>query len=291
MWHWTFDQLRKGLNTTLSDHHFLAACTPQDGVVRSEYLGWLASGISHKSPLLFDEVPVSLISESIAKLRRDHPMNSAGTIMSTSGGKYPWTALNDLESAVNSGRGFFRINLYPRPDLDATESQRWILRYSKDQVGARVARIYEQAGVAYCEIVAALFPNFGGILRHEATFPAVLEGILHHDPIGMGDFGDTTISFGWKDNVTAPAAPPVTCEIQIVEDSPDAWILSRGDQQDQSVPDDPGREAFGLFGHWTASDVDPSMYGARPATVLALDWLAEDLKSLGWLDSQALSLR
>lgn len=292
VWQWTFSRIRAGLNTVLADHHFLAAHTPEDGVVRREYCCWLASEITNRSPLLHKEAPTALISDAIDEHRRAHPTHNVSTITVTGSAPYPREALDDLEKALNRGSGdSFEIDLYPRSDLDAPETNGSLPRYSKEQIATRVARIYEQAGVAYCEIVSALFPKFGTILGHAATFPAVLSGTIHHDPIGMGDFGDTTISYEWTDNIATTGVPPVKCDVQLVDDPKDAWFEAFADREDGVKPDDRGRDAFGLFRNWTSTGLDYSIFGSRPATTLALKWLADDLKSLGWVDFNISRLR
>ena len=107
----------------------------------------------------------------------------------------------------------------------------------------------------------------------------------------MGDFGDTTISYEWTDNIATTGVPPVKCDVQLVDDPKDAWFEAFADREDGVKPDDRGRDAFGLFRNWTSTGLDYSIFGSRPATTLALKWLADDLKSLGWVDFNISRLR
>ena len=141
-----------------------------------------------------------------------------------------------------------------------------------------------QAAVAYTEIAVALFPKFGALLAHGATFPAVMKGNVFHDN-GMGDLGDTFLSYSWRDNSSTPHAAPLTAELGIVTVPREEWLDDIREPAPDAYPDDPARRAFGLFGTSTSTTLRSSLYGARPATAMAVEWLEEDLLRLGWLET------
>jgi hypothetical protein len=281
LWTWTFDQIRDGLKPLLFSHQLLAQMKPA-GVVDREFLVWLASTITRTPPLACPKVPISKIRDAIEALRKIQPDHTPESFINISGDQIQWSSIERLSATLDAeSSDHLYINLYAGPDLpgDAASGRR--LRYSPERLAERLAQVYEAAGVAYLEIVDSFLPKFGKLLAHAATFPAVISGSLSHD-LGSGDLGGATIEFRWLDE-TAEEGTPVTARLTSVDEL--GWkVAQRRAWEDRTdSPDDPVRAAFGLFHMRTTTRVDYSLHKARPATSMALEWVAEDLHKLGWL--------
>jgi hypothetical protein len=282
VWKWSFDQIRGGLSTLLSSHQLLAQVAPE-GVVGREFLVWLAAAIVRKAPLINEQVPVAEIRDAISVLRQLHVGITPDSLIKVAGELVQWRSIDLLSAALSEEpTDQFSINLYAGPDIDGDSAAGRILRYSGARLTERIAQVYEQAGVAYTEIVGAMLPKFGHILAHSATFPAVISGSVTHDPIGSGDLGSTTIEYRWVDE-PAHGATPVTASLTSVDG--DGWKSALDQSWNTRADlrlDDSVRNAFGLFYNHMTSVVDSSVFRARPATALALDWIGQDLNELGW---------
>jgi hypothetical protein len=285
VWEWSLDEVRRRLPALLSDHSLLAALI-RTGVVHREYLSWLAGAIMGRSPSLGEQIGVSEIRTKIRRLREAHPNHGHFTVMQTSVGRYIWGSLELLEEAIDSEpTDQFVINLYSPPDLLPETPLQGVQRYSSQRIGERAVDVVSQAAVAYTEIADTIFPKFGPLLAHNATFPAVMRGTVFHDVNGMGGSGITHLSYTWDDNSRSDDSRPLVPQLDIFAQRRTIWSDIEEESTPRSYPEDPARRAFGLFGTATSTTLDYSLFGVRPATAMAVGWIADDLHALGWLEN------
>ena len=167
---------------------------------------------------------------------------------------------------------------WPAPDKPWPEgrtSVTWYELYTDEQLLQRTEAIFQGALRIYNDIVERRFPVFNK--RHQMSYmlPLKLEGILSprstNDRLGWSD----PILFWWPRLVNSNAESGVSFELgsedaalgpearQMLEVAEDEFLLNRGSffRTSQAVPGN-----------------DP-----RPATKMAHDWLAADLRDLRWL--------
>jgi hypothetical protein len=278
---------RKALETLLTDGRFLAQSCVSCGVVRAEFDWWLTA-----HTLGFNDIwPAHLTNELIIKRTTE----MLGKLVS-SGEKHitvrqyviskEW--LERLKSRAETDGDHGILDPWPIPDLDVPVGG--AVAYSDDRALERANAVYAGAARAYEEIRLSLFPSFGKLLGHAATFPAVLEGRFESRADGTmgGDLGSASIDYWLRPIRDGLQDVPVRAALQWGRDKP-AWSEHNREEAFAAFArrrrDDPVGSAFELTSVQT-SVVHNEFWGRRPATHLAVGWLLEDLASLGWIDSR-----
>lgn len=175
---------------------------------------------------------------------------------------------------------------YATPDLERTS---WVWSgFSPETLLSRTRAVYSAAVSIYEGFVEYFFPAFAPSLLLHLLFPARLRGILR--PVGTG--GDLSAAPGLTYVIDPlPRGARTEIEIQLVEpdsrvgnDNEWAWgmLESNAEAIERQRPDAP--PWLTATAHSTVLEV----FGADPATRLAENWLAEDLRRVGWLQGRRL---
>ena len=167
---------------------------------------------------------------------------------------------------------------WPAADLPLSSPSIWS-RYSDERLLDRVAKIYSAALRIYEAMVNSWFSSFTG-LRLSSLLPVQIEGTLTiHDerydvPMPRLSWYPTILPTGEESCVAFQLGP-----INASQDDADRYFEDQGSAFARLRGGNPERAP--LFYTFFSMLEDSS---SRPATELAHQWLAEDLKQLGWLD-------
>lgn len=284
-WAWanTLGQMNhQALTTILRDGDFLASSTPPNGVVRTERQVWFAVhalGFNDVWPVRISaEAALRKIDDLLAQLTT---RGETTVVVKQLRVKRSW--LRETRRSIEGG-GAPLDDIWPGPDLAANLAG--ANAYSPKRAVERVNAVYEGAALAYQELHQALFLKWGRVLGHAATFPAILEGTFSSGavgPWGGDDLGSAFIDYWFRPVRDTSNSLPLAGNLR--------WGTperSTGSDEDEAFSafmrrrhEDPVGSAFELTSIHS-SVVDSSLWGRRPATHIAVNWLLEDLKALGW---------
>jgi ribosomal protein S18 acetylase RimI-like enzyme len=286
-WSWshTFETMgSKGLVEVLTSGLILHRLCPRDGIVDREWQSWLATrvlGIHEFSPRKLSS------EEAIDRLGRllRNPPGDVERKVQIDQLSVPIEWVQSLLDRVSSAGVDAIGDLWPSPDIEGAIGSR---AYSPDRALARANAVFAAAGDAYEELRITLFPKFGRILEHAASFPAVLEGFFasgRDDPLGS-DFGFSSVEYWFRPVRNEDPGRPLRAALRWDEvGRPSRW--DNDEARDVFITRrqiDPLGSAFESTSVMS-SIVDSSFWGRRPATHLAVDWLLSDLKKLAWIKS------
>jgi len=279
------------LRDLLTSGLFLADSCPAGGVVHSEFENWLAAKVLGFN----DHWPGKITSEhAVAKIARVlTDLESAGE------GALP---IDRFQVSVDWIRALKnRIDMHgdaalrgPWPTGDLPSEVSGARAFSPSRALERANAVYEGAARAYEEIRTALFPKFGRVLAHAATFPAILVGTFESEGVdeNLGsDFGHTTINYWLRPVRDSPQSIPLLGMLGWGSRPGLAWHDEESDKDPDSSwsvfsrrrTEDPLGSAFELTSVYS-SIIMNSFWGRRPATHIAVDWILHDLAELGWIE-------
>lgn len=287
-WRHTLENMNhKQLTVCLTSGSFLARSAPPGGIVRAEHDVWMtvhALGFNDVWPArISKEVALARVEELLTKLRTTG--NKAISVTSPHAKlSFEESWLRAIRTRIEGGEEPFS-DIWPKPDLEGNFAGP--ITYSPEQSLKRANAVYEGAAIAYQELHEALFPRFGNLLGHSATFPARLEGTFESrkDDVWGGDIGSAHIAYWLRPIRDGSQATPLVGNLgwagpthspEIFDDNSEAFTTFMKRRHD-----DPIGSAFELT-TVHASVVDNSFWGRRPSTHLAVEWLLNDLKVLGW---------
>jgi hypothetical protein len=172
--------------------------------------------------------------------------------------------------------------LWEPPDLSGG---RWVWSdYSPAALLRRTQQVYQGALDAYAELVDQYFPAWRVTLGMAALMPLRLLGTLEPTTAATDEDGPGLF---WTVLPLEPGSKNQV-EIEIGEarrmwpdwDAFSAWDRSRHEAlrrwRPEAVP----------YARFAETDTIVDIFGSRPATLLAYEWLSEDLHQLGWLNSR-----
>ena len=166
-----------------------------------------------------------------------------------------------LLSSEENGENYI-VDPWPLPDRQECPGMVWE-KYSSQQLLNRTKAVYEGAQEIYKAVVEKWFRAFGVRLRLYSNYPVRLEGRLVL-PSQQG----TNRAEPWLHWYPRPIP---TGELSSV-------ALELGNSRQIRKEFESSWDNDALFSVSQLLDV----YGALPATRLALDWLSRDLRALGW---------
>ena len=195
--------------------------------------------------------------------------------------QYSWDAMiavrDHLDDLLQRGEEEL-FEPWPAADLPLSSPSIWS-RYSDERLLDRVTRIHSAALRIYEAMVNSWFSSFTG-LRLSSLLPVRIEGTLTiHDerydvPRPRLSWYPTLLPTGEESCVAFQLGPTHAAQHdadRYFEDQRSAFARLRGGNPERAP-------LFYTF-FWTLE-----VSSSRPATALAHDWLANDLKQLGWLD-------
>ncbi|MDQ1178552.1 hypothetical protein [Rhodococcus sp. SORGH_AS_0301] len=184
-------------------------------------------------------------------------------------------------------------NLYPGPDMSATPREPFG-RYTAPQMKARIEKILEAAMKCYRELADLLAIRFGRTLALRGMMPVTFYGVVFHDPDrdrGAFDWSHGEPGLDWllkpanvhsthgnseRHNTVDLTLNDQHCSDEIHDERDVLYEAFRS-----YVDSDPSYEPFARTFSTTSGRINALQ--ARPATRLAMSWLAEDLVQLGFL--------
>jgi hypothetical protein len=286
-WPWTLSDL----NAVLERRVRRRALRPRPGGVLEREARWrLCNGILRRGRGSVRPVEVGQVLTAIQKELLDVPPN----VDSVSFTFNSVITLSDRElrslAADLAQTGLISIEPpWEPPDLpQGAWVGRWVWsNYSPPALLRRTQQVYQGALEAYAELVDRYFPAWRPTLGMAASMPLCLQGTLKPTAGEADEDGPTLM---WS---VLPLEPGSSNRVEIeLGDPKQMWS---------------GRDAFSawerprrrVLQRWRP-EVLPfvrfvrrierlDIFGSRPATLLAYEWLSEDLYRLGWLKSKVLS--
>jgi hypothetical protein len=165
---------------------------------------------------------------------------------------------------------------WPEPDLPRAARKWFWESYSPELTLTMATDIMRDALIGYRELVELNFPSFGLALGLYSFLPARIEGLLTRFE-GDNQERRLRVMFELIEDRSAERNAPPTVELGLV--------TSRADETLYSFARERRRAPNSVFGPPRLEDRGFDIHGARPATNLAYEWLARDLKALGWVNA------
>jgi hypothetical protein len=279
-WPWalTLNEMSRGFVDALVQD--LPLVTPETGVVVAEWAHARAVALLDAAGRrLADGGLLPLVDELI-----DHAGGAAGVAF----GRLRMTADElallrrvlalDPEAAV---RG-------PWPDVPWSE--RWPDREDAPGLLARVRAVYRGAVAAYREIADGPLAAFGDALGTRCLLPATVTGRLTTPSDAAGEERPYGAVLSYELRPVGVPGPGGRVGTDSVEIDQGASLFRLRDESwwERASAEAAAYSAVhpdaAVFAHWTASETVLEVWGRRPSTGIALGWIHEDLKPLGWTD-------
>lgn len=284
VWDYTFDLLTHGdkIASLLLSQVALTTLSKDPSVINREDLAWRAAtvlGVSEFTPVRLTQASLKQAAEharqEAAELSRDYVIRANLSV--------PLSVYTELEEVVVREGEELMNDPWPGPDLAPAEGTRG---YSDTRISERAKAVYEAAAIAYEEVRQALLPKFGKMLGHSATFPAVMEGEIRHEQGAMGfDYGLTSLDY-WFRPVRGPRVPvaPLAFNLHLTDQHARSWddLAEVWDTLAAHRNNDRFGSVFEIASYM-GQTLDPAFFGRRPATHVAVQWLLDDLRKLGWV--------
>jgi hypothetical protein len=253
-------------------------------VVEREYLSGLAVAVADRAEFAADYPTPLEPTGVVARLRELVRLGGPAGIVSLRRSLVPTQDLQSLLAKLEGGQTDLLRDPWPTASGLPFNSGR-LFDYSPTDALARVRAVYEGAGAAYVELQEALLPRFGDLLGHRAVLPAVLEGSLQHSSTDGGDFGASAISYYFRPLPRNSDDLVLSVNLSLDDEQLKRWPFLSPDDRAEALeeltrlrPNNPFVEAS-----YRSQVLPPSIWGRRPATHVAVGWLLEDLKDLGWV--------
>lgn len=176
-----------------------------------------------------------------------------------------------LDKLVSSGAEFIETP-YPLADVSPSQSRMWQC-FSHERMRQRAISVYQTALAAYRNIVETLFPKMAERFPRYAAWPYNMVGTVYlHSPEGLGGYvlawameslpegetGQVLFSLGTKEEISAHHR---------------RWNGMMKDRRE-------GKPSWYLQ---SAGDLGLDLWKENPAAEIVSEWIASDLKDLGWL--------
>jgi hypothetical protein len=281
-WPWTMHELRTILQKRLRRR----GLRPRPGGVLEREARWrLCNGILGRGRGSVRPVEVGRVIAAIENRLADvSPDVVSATFMFSGIGTLSHRELRRLADELAQS-GLVTIEpLWESPDLPRAGG-RWVWSdYSPAALLRRTRQVYQGALDAYVELVDEYFPAWRSTLGMAGSMPLRLQGTL--EPTTPDTDADGPGLF-WT---VLPLEPGSENRVEInLGESRDMWP----DWEAFSAWDRSRHEALQRwrpevlpYVRLDQSDGMLSIFGSRPATLLAYEWLSEDLHQLGWLSSK-----
>jgi hypothetical protein len=283
-WPWTMGSLRTVLEKRLRRR----ALRPRPGGVLEREARWrLCNGILGRGRLTVRPVEVREVLAAIHDKLARVPQDAVSVRFGFTG----LGALSDRElrqlAADLEQSGLTSIEApWEPPDLPrGVGGGRWVWSdYSPAALLRRTQQVYRGALEAYTELVDQYFPTWRPTLSMAAWMPLCLQGTL--EP-ATGDAYDDAPGLTWS---VVPLEPGSANRIKIELGEPkriwpdwdafSAWNRSRHEALQRWRPE------VLPYVRFVQEEGILEIFGSRPATLLAYEWLSEDLHHLGWLKAR-----
>lgn len=281
-WRWALDDISSRLKKNLGNMAGLTPRADRMPVFKEEYEEWLVNlrsrntGPRQKTPSAIRKSLRDLVTFTtddgdeveVASMNYNGHTIDVGLTLALS------KASDGRIESLIAGR-------YPREDRHPVGA-RWVWDYySNEQLLAWARAVYESAILVYAELCETYFSGFEETLRHRATTPANLKLFLAPVPEGADrDIGPTVWYKFYPDLTTDQPAGKISLT---VENAQDASLSDMHDSLSTTYEQfrrlKPNRAVFGsMYSGSSRLELHPD----APATRLALSWLWDDFKALGW---------
>lgn len=183
--------------------------------------------------------------------------------------------------------------LYPYPDIPPGPENPWGAS-TVATMHARAEAVIGGAMAAYLDLCSCMAPNFGVTLAHRGLMPAEFYGTMFYEPDqgrGCDDHGPREPGFRWLLRPTGaftenPVSAAKNTVALNVNDAARAEVFSDDDRAMYSTFMqylDENPEFAEFAGPFIINGGGLDVLAARPATRIAVGWLWDDLKLLGWV--------
>lgn len=287
VWDYTLSLLTHGdrLASVLQSRNTLVALTREESVVRREDFAWCVAVALEVSEFYPFRLTQAMLDQASSRARLEAADRSQ-TWVSRNGLSIPLSFYARLELELDDKGEELLNDIWP--DRDLANPDEGTMGYSEGGIIRRARTVYEAAAQAYEEIRESLLPSFGRILGHAATFPAVMEGEIQHEHDGIGgDFGLTSIDYWFRTirNEAETDAPPLVFNLLAVSEKSKSWedLSEVWDALGARRKQDPTGSVFEIS-TYMGRTLEPTFFGRRPATHIAIQWLLHDLHELGWVE-------
>jgi hypothetical protein len=281
-WPWTMDSLRLRLENFLRRR----TLRPRPGGVLEREAHWrLSSAILGRGRLSVRPVEVEQVLAAIRDKLAQVPPDVVSASFGISGiGTISDRELRRLAADLEQGGLTIIEPLWVPPDLpQGAWVGSWVWSdYSPAALLRRTQQVYQGALDAYAELVGQFFPAWRSTLSMAAWMPLCLQGTLK--PTTGAAYEDVP-TLSWSVMPLEPGSAN-RVEIELGEPVRSGWDAlldhdrSRREALQRWRPEAVPYVQF--LHHHEALDI----FGYRPATVLAYEWLSDDLYQLGWLRSR-----
>lgn len=273
-WRWTLERLRQELESMLA-----ARALPTKNQAIIHEAAWeLALKLTGRGSLNSAAIPLADIESGLREIRKVASRLSRRMDLNR---WIEFGALVERCQTLRSGGVNVLDAPWPGPDLLGASGQPglgWIWDpYSPEQLLQRARAVYLGAITAYEQLVQEWFSPFAGRLSVAALMPVCLLGRLKMPVAGQGSIGPTMI---WR-------LEPISEEPHLVD-------IKFGTEEDQARFIEDFHRLIAntnslrprLLGanRFQYHNGTVPIFGTRPATDIAYQWLWDDLKELHWVE-------
>lgn len=268
-WKWSRNLIRSQLQPRLK--RLALPCSP-DGILGLERRWHLAQLIHHGGERITHQpIPIADLRTKIEN-QLEQTANSVRATWQIGGSSYDRDDLTWLHAQLPDDE--FLIRPAPAPDRPH-DLGRWASSmYSRDQLRALVTHTLTGALDGYTELVERNFASFGPALGIAGLAPARIVGDIDFwDSANGEERADPTLTYVLLSDDQPGIRPRVEIGLRRDGDGPGF----------PSPPDGRNGAGHGRFSYGYAAMTELNVYGARPSTPWAYNWLISDLAAVGWV--------
>lgn len=262
-WRWTLEEL----SDRLSDLLRYQALPVEDGPLMREYVWLTALKITGRGSLDYRPIPLTEIEKHLSSF-------PSHVDVFTDSSTRRWN-LGPLKREILRLRDLGEVELrppWPGPDRELRSGWVWEM-YSDEQLLARTKAVYEGALNGYKQLVETWFPRFAERLQTWVMLPTRLVGTIVPPDRGNDFAGAPKISWYLE---PLPLGDQTYVDLVLGSERMSLRDLPFDQLEAKFRKVRPGTAPTGFTIHFEILDV----FGQRPATRLAYDWLWEDLRKI-----------
>lgn len=268
-WEWTLEALRDDLEEALKHPHLLVA---GGSVIREEFAHTAWSKID-RSRSTIDDLLTYQGARYLPRL-----VNYNGLVIDA----------ETLKTIDERRTGWSHDGPWLGPDLNQAASG-WVGgNYSYERLRLRAQEVYEAAMTAYLELSEGVFQDLGDFLRFRSGLPGTFVGYIR--PAGEWSPGINEYFLPNSDRNAGIHSNRAVMNMASDERRfPTDAELQAMDVAYEARRDNCPESRMMLGSSYSMGQLD--IFGTRPATNMAVEWLWKDLQSLGRVDSHFQQLR
>jgi len=270
-WHWARDHLRPPLMKMIRRRTLPVPPDSRLAQERAWFLGQLVMHGSYRPH--HDAVPLEPLREKVREM-----MGTVNRAVEARWSKGTYTIdsadVRWLDAHLQLIHGEWLERPWPAAD-QKQRARRWAWEaYSPELTRQMLTGVLRDAVTGYRELVESSFPRFGASLGLYGTMPVQIDGIVTRFEDDQENRHNGLLFAMTRDPAACPAGP-ARVTLDLLEDP--------GADRRWQFAQTYGMARQSASNLWPLEEEFLPFHFARPATNFSYEWLARDLKAVGWL--------